>query len=154
MSSLVRKRGRSKTTLNNYDVLRMMRRFFWKLSQLFIQWSWLDKLRLLLWSKKLAKKLEFAMRKNYCLTEDENTSENSSLSLKNRPSCTLALGHVDLGSKQAREHCIVSAPGRQFHTNVHMYNGTFYNDTIFTKDLKWSCTPLISTMQSSIGKWI
>ena len=46
-----------------------------------------------MWSKKLAKKLEFAMRKNYCLTEDENTSENSFLSFKNRPSCKLALGY-------------------------------------------------------------
>ena len=30
MSSLVRKRGRSKTKLNNYDVLRMMSRYFLK----------------------------------------------------------------------------------------------------------------------------
>ena len=80
------------------------------------------------------------MRKNYCLTEDENTSENSSLSSKNRPSCTFALGHVDLSSKRAREHrtgtVYFSAPGRQFHTPTCTIVRTFCNDTIFTKDLK------------------
>ena len=59
------------------------------------------------------------MRKNYCLTEDEDTSENSSLSFKNRPSCKLALGHVDLSSKQAREHRIILSSYTHTCTIVH-----------------------------------
>ena len=84
--------------------------------------------------KEVGKRLEFAMRKKYCPTKDENTSENSSLSFKNRTSCTLALGHVDLGSKQAREHRILFS-SRKTISHSYTYNCTFYKDTIFTKDL-------------------